>query len=109
MRLLPILVLALSSVAYGLGPPEQGQGADTPKLKLEHPVNPHLDIPTNCRTMIQTDDSVLLTCECEGCGQPNSRDGLDPVPWTCKSREGGLYCSYDIDTQTSGERKHSHI
>ena len=102
-------MLALTSVAYGSGPEEQGQGADGPKLKLEQPVNPHLDIPKNCQNMIQKDGSVLMTCECEACGEPNSSDGLDSVPWTCKSREGGLYCSYDIDTQSSGEKKHSHI
>ena len=109
MRLLLILMLALSAVSYGSGPPEQGQGAGGPKLKLEHPANPHLDIPQNCRTMIQKDGSMLLTCECEACGQPDSHDGLDAVPWTCNPREGGLYCSYEIDTQTSGEKKHSHI
>ena len=109
MRLLLILVLALSSVAFGSGPQDQGQGADRPKLKLEHPVNPHLDVPKNCHTMIQKDDSVLMTCDCEACAQPDSHDGPDPVPWTCAPREGGLYCSYEIDTQTSGERKHSHI
>lgn len=109
MRIVLILVLALSSVGYGAGPPEQGQGAEGPKLKLEQPVNPHLDIPKNCQTMIQKDDSVLLTCECEACAQPDSHDGPDPVPWTCKSRQGGLYCSYDIDTKTPGERKHSRI
>ena len=109
MRILLILVLALSSVAYGSGPQEQEQGADQPKLKLEHPVNPHLDIPQNCRTMIQKDGSTLLTCECEACAQPDSHDGPDPVPWTCKSQEGGLYCSYEMDTRSYGERKHSHI
>ena len=105
MKVLLVLVLALSSVAYGSGPP----GSDTDRLQLEQPVKPHLDIPRNCRTTIEKDDSVLLTCECENCGQPDSSDGLDPVPWACKSREGGLYCTYDIDTQTSGERKHSRI
>jgi hypothetical protein len=98
-----ILVLALSSVAYGSGP--QGDGTDKSQLKLEHPVNPHLDVPRNCRSTIEKDDSVLLTCECEACGKPDSNEGPDPVPWTCKSRDGGLYCSYDIDIQTSGERK----
>ncbi len=106
MRLLLVLVLALSSIGYGQ---DQGQGAERPKLQLEHPVNPHLDIPQNCKTMIQKDGSVLLTCECEACAQPDSHDGLDPVPWTCNAREGGLYCSYEIDTLTSGEKKHSHI
>src|SRR6266536_1698062 len=103
VKILLVLVLALSSVAYGSGP--QGSDSDRPKLQLEQPGN--LDIPRNCRTTIEKDDSVLLTCECENCGQPDSSDGSDPVPWTCKSGEGGLYCSYDIDTQTSGERKHS--
>ena len=107
MKVLLVLVLALSSVAYGSGP-QGASDTDRPKLQLEHPVNP-LDIPRNCQTTIQKDDSVLLTCECENCGQPDSSDGPDPVPWTCKSRDGGLYCSYDIDTQTSGERKHSRI
>lgn len=108
VRFLLILVLALSSVCYASG--SQGQGAaDRPKIQLEHPVNPHLDTPRNCRALEQQDGSVLMTCECEDCGQPDSHDGLDPVPWTCQSREGGLYCSYQIDTQTSGERKHSHI
>jgi len=106
VKVLLVLVLALSSVAYGSGPQEQG-GAEEPKLG--YPVNPHLEIPKNCRTIDQKDGSVLLTCECEACGEPDSHDGLDSVPWTCKSREGGLYCSYEIDTQTSGERKHSHI
>jgi len=106
VRLLLVLVLALSSVGYGQ---DQGQGAERPKLQLEQPVNPHLEIPQNCKTMIQKDDSVLMTCECEACGQPDSHDGTDAVPWTCKSSEGGLYCSYDIDIQTSGEKKHSHI
>jgi len=105
VKILLVLVLALSSVAYGSGP--QGSDSDRPKLQLEQPGN--LDIPRNCRTTIEKDDSVLLTCECENCGQLDSSDGPDPVPWTCKSGEGGLYCSYDIDTQTSGERKHSRI
>jgi hypothetical protein len=106
VKILLILVLALSSVAYA-GPP--GSDTDSPKLKLEQPGNQYLDIPRNCRTTIEKDDSVLTTCECESCGQPDSSDGPDPVPWTCKSGQGGLYCSYEIDTQTSGERKHSRI
>ena len=107
MKLLLILVLALSSVAYGSGP--QGSDAGSPKLQLEQPVTPHLDVPQNCQPTIEKDGSMLMTCECENCGQPESSDGLDPVPWACKSREGGLYCTYEIDTQTSGERKHSRI
>ena len=60
--------------------------------------------------MIEPDGSVLLTCECEACGQPDERDGLDPVPWVCKSTDGGLYCSYDIDPQMSVERsKHTSL
>ena len=107
MKVLLVLVLALSSVAYGSGP--QGSDTDTPKLQLEQPVPPHLDLPRNCQTTTEKDGSVLLTCECENCGKADSSDGPDPVPWTCKSNEGGLYCSYEIDTQTTGERKHSRI
>ena len=109
MRFLLVIVLALSSVAFGSGPQDEGQGAESPKLQLEQPGIPHLDIAKNCRTMIQKDNSVLTTCECEACAQPDAHDGMDAVPWNCMPREGGLYCSYEIDTQTSGEKKHSRI
>ena len=109
MKYLLVLVFALSSVLYCSGQQEQGQATERPKLQLEHPVNPHLEIPQNCRTLSQKDGSVLMTCECEACAQPDAHDGPDAVPWTCRTREGGLYCSYELDTQSYGERKHSHI
>jgi hypothetical protein len=101
VKMLLTLMLVLSSACYGSGP--LGAGKDRPKIQLEHPVNPHVDIPRNCKTTIQPDDSVVLTCECEHCGQLDDREQPDPVPWVCKPGDGGLYCSYDIDPQRSVE------
>jgi hypothetical protein len=105
VKVLLILVLSLSGFGYGSGPQTNGR----PKIQFEHPVNPHLDIPKNCQKSIGQDDSVVLTCECEACGKADDDEAKDRDPWICQSRNGGLYCSYDLDTQTSEERRHSRI
>jgi hypothetical protein len=107
LRLLLIVLLAFAGMGYGSGP----QAKEKPKIQLEHPVNPHLDIPKNCQTVVEPDNSVILTCECEQCGKigPEDRAQVDPDPWVCKTKDGGLYCNYDLDTQTAPERWHSRI
>jgi hypothetical protein len=56
--------------------------------------NPHLDVPRNCLQTQNVDGSVLMTCECENCGHPEARDGMDPTPWSCVLRDQGLFCGY---------------
>jgi hypothetical protein len=115
LRLLLIILIMLGGVGYGSGP----QANDKPRIQLEHPKNPHLDIPKNCRNTVQADNSILLTCECEACGvaepqdfaqaEANARAEQDPDQWVCQAKDGGLYCDYNLDTETSPERRHSHI
>lgn len=56
---------------------------------------PHVDVPKNCQRTPNADGSVLLTCDCEACGHPEPRDGMNPVPWSCTLRGKAVYCGYD--------------
>jgi hypothetical protein len=113
VKLLLTLVLVLgsvcfASVCFASGPQAGESGQAQPKV--EQPVNPHLDIPHDCKKTIEADGSVLLTCQCEDCGQPDETDGQNPVPWVCKPADDGLDCNYNIDPQQSFQRgKHSQI
>jgi hypothetical protein len=70
----------------------------------------HLDVPKNCQTMLELDGSVLMTCDCENCGQPEARDGLDPLPWACVSRQGSIRCDYgEAEKNDSGARQKNRI
>lgn len=73
-----------------------------PKKEAERKVAPapvtadsHLEIPRNCQRTPNADGSVLLTCECEACGDPEPRDGMSPVPWSCVLRDEGVFCGYN--------------
>jgi hypothetical protein len=106
-RVLTLIVLAGSLLSFGSAPNNNaGSGA-------RETFNPRLDIPKNCKAVTQPDDSVELTCECPACGKPDApraaRGNPARDPWTCRSRAGGLYCSYDLDPVTPAERQHSHI
>jgi hypothetical protein len=100
--MLLVLVLSVSSVSLvgAVGPGASGAADDTPK-SIPHAINPHLDIPKNCQQTIEADDSVLLTCECEACGHPEARDGMNPVHRSCDFRKEGLFCSYGDDNSNT--------
>lgn len=111
LRLMLAILLCLSGIAFASG---QQENNGRPKIQLEHPNNPHLDIPKNCQSIVEPDDSVALICECEACGTVADEEAelqkrQDPDQWVCKTHDGGLYCAYDLDTQTSRERWHSRI
>jgi hypothetical protein len=70
----------------------------------------HLDIPKNCQQTMEEDGSVLVTCECENCGQVEARDGEDPLPWTCVAEQGALHCGYgETEEYQTGGRQKSYI
>lgn len=69
--------------------------ADRGLVPAPTPDNSHLDIPRNCQQTPNADGSVLLTCECEGCGHPEPSDGMNPVPWSCTLRGNAVYCGYN--------------
>jgi hypothetical protein len=115
MKMLLVLALFIGSVsvfgaAQGFGTGTLGGKSDLPKT-VPHAVNPHRDVPKNCQQTLEADDSVLLTCECEACGQPDARDGLNPLPWSCELRQERLFCGYGgsdsaiIDTRSSGRSR----
>jgi len=108
LRLLLVIFLTLSAIGYASGPQ-----AYKPKIQLEHPVNPHLDIPKNCQQQELPGGTVLLTCECEACAQATADDLAgdlrEPDQWKCASKDGALYCDYNLDTVTVPERRHSRI
>jgi hypothetical protein len=70
----------------------------------------HLEIPKNCQQTLEPDGSVLVTCECEQCGQVEATDGIDPLPWACVSEQGALHCGYaETEAYETGARKKSKI
>jgi hypothetical protein len=102
-------VLCISSVAcFGAAPQSASKDPRTPDPNpaLAH----HLDIPKNCQQTFEANGSVLLTCECENCGQAEARDGFEPVPWSCVMRKDGVSCGYAIDDPVeTGSRAKSKI
>ena len=109
MKKLLAFVLSISSVSF-LGAASQAAPNDPPKPDPNPAFVPHRDIPQNCRQTIQADGSVLLTCDCENCGQPDARDGPNPIPWSCVIRKQGLTCGYGVgDMVDTGSRVKSTI
>jgi hypothetical protein len=103
-RTLLVFVLSISCVSF-VGAAAQSTTNAPPKPDAHSAFVPHLDIPQNCQKTLEADGSVLMTCDCENCGQPEARDGLYPLPWGCVTRKEGVACSYGegdvIDTSSS--------
>jgi hypothetical protein len=89
------IALCISSATF-LGAAPQSATKDPVDPDPNMTVAPRLDIPKNCQQTTEDDGSVLMTCECKNCGQPEARDGPDPVPWTCVSRKDGVTCGYGL-------------
>lgn len=109
MKKLLAFVLSISSVSF-LGAAPQSATKDSPKPDTHQAFVPHRDIPKDCRQIFEADGSVLVTCDCENCGQPEAKDGPHPVPWSCAVREEGLSCGYGVgDVIETGSREKSKI
>jgi hypothetical protein len=99
VKKLLVLVLSISCVSFiGSASPPSPQDSATPdhSAMLDDTFRPHLDIPTNCIQTQQADGSVLVTCDCENCGHPEARDGLNPLPWGCEVENRTVICGYDV-------------
>jgi hypothetical protein len=85
--------------------------AEVPSPPDAQAISPgQLEIPKNCQATPEPDGSVLMTCECEQCGQVEARDGVDPLPWACVSEQGALHCGYaETEAYETGARKKSKI
>lgn len=109
VKKLLVFVLFISSAAY-VGAAPQSIPKDAPSPDARASENGHLDIPKNCKQTLEADGSVLMTCECENCGQVEARDGENPLPWACVSREGALHCDYgEPEEYQTGARQKSRI
>lgn len=105
MKKLLVFVLFIGCASYAGAAPQSAANAP-PSPDPQASATGHLDIPKNCQQTLEEDGSVLMTCECENCGQPEARDGENPLPWTCVSKEGALTCDYGAGrTYDSGGRK----
>lgn len=93
MKKLLVFVLFVGCATYVVAAP-QSSGNASPSPDPQASLTGHLDVPKNCQTTVEADGSVLTTCECENCGQPEARDGSDPLPWACVSRQGAMHCDY---------------
>lgn len=93
MKLLLALVLSISCAGFA------GSAAQRPPTRASPPPaatirGPHTEIPTNCIKTQEADGSVLVTCDCEDCGHPEARDGLTPLPWSCRVVNHRMVCGY---------------
>jgi hypothetical protein len=102
VKKLLVFVLFVGCAAYvGAAPRSPANASPSPDPQAAQ--TGHLDVPRNCQTTTQADGSVLTTCECENCGQPEARDGSDPLPWACVSRQGAMHCDYgETEEPTTG-------
>lgn len=90
-----LFVLFINCVSL-VGAAAQSTTKDAPNPDSQSAFVPHRDIPRNCQKTQEADGSVLMTCECENCGQPEARDGTDLLPWSCVNREDGRVCGYGV-------------
>jgi hypothetical protein len=109
VKKLLVFVLFFGCATYvGAAPQSATDEAPLPDPRASIPGT--LEIPKNCQTTLQADGSVLTTCECEQCGQLGARDGVDPLPWACVSRQGAIHCGYDATQEyETGARKKDRI
>ena len=96
VKRLMLFVLFISCVSL-VGAAAQSTTNDAPNPDSPSAFVPHREIPQNCQKTQEADGSVLLTCECENCGQPEAKDGMNPLPWSCVNREEGRVCDYGVD------------
>jgi len=99
VKKLLVLVLSISCVSFVGSASSPSVEASSPSVWSGIPdglVRPHLDIPKNCVQTDQADGSVLVTCDCEACGKPEARDGLNPLPWGCEVEDQTVICGYDV-------------
>lgn len=109
MKKLLVFVLFVGCASY-VGAAPQSTAHDPPLPDPQASLTGHLDVPKNCHQTLGADGSVLMTCECENCGQPEARDGSDPLPWTCANRQGAVHCSYgEPEEYQTGARQRSRI
>jgi hypothetical protein len=109
VKKLLVFVLFVGCASY-VGAAPQSAANDPPSPDPQASATGRLEIPKNCQTTLEADGSVLLTCECENCGQPEARDGEDPLPWTCVSRQGTLHCDYgETEEHDTGARRKDRI
>jgi hypothetical protein len=109
VKKLLVFVLFIGCASY-VGAAAQSAAEDPPKSDTPAAVTGRLDIPKNCQQTLEADDSVLMTCECPNCGQPDARDGVDPLPWACVAKQGALHCGYgETEEYQTGSRQKSRI
>lgn len=94
VKKLLVFVLFVGCAAYVGAAPQPPANASPSSPDPQAAQTGHVDIPKNCQTTTEADGSALTTCECENCGQPEARDGSDPLPWACVSRRGSMHCDY---------------
>ena len=107
-KLLVFVLFVGCSICAGAAPQPPANASPSPDPQATQ--SGHLDIPKNCQSTVEADGSVLMTCECENCGQPEARDGSDPLPWACVSRQGAMHCDYgETEEPPTGAREKDRI
>jgi hypothetical protein len=112
VKKLLILVLSVSCLAFvGSASPSSELDSSTSDRSVvrDGPFRPHLEIPRNCIQTQQADGSVLVTCDCEACGHPEARDGLNPLPWGCELKNQTVTCGYDVGRRHLNGPRKTHI
>jgi hypothetical protein len=112
VKKLLILALSISCVSFigsASSPSVEDPHSSIQSAITDGLIRPHLDIPKNCVKTDQADGSVLLTCDCEACGKPEARDGLNPLPWGCEVEEQTVICGYDVGRKKLHGLKETHI
>jgi hypothetical protein len=104
VKRLLVLVLCISAVSW-VGAVAQNTKEAPRKAVPDSTFVPHRDIPKNCRQTLEADGSVLVTCDCEACGKPEARDGLNPLPWSCVTSEQGVICGYGLGNAADTEQR----
>lgn len=111
MKKLLVFVLFVGCATYVAAAPQTATDDKAPLPDPRAALTGRLEIPKNCQTTIEVDGSVLMTCECEHCGQPDAWDGLDPLPaWVCVNRQGAMHCGYgETEESDTGARHKDRI